>query len=108
MDILHAFPQALKKLLAARSRDPKVLQTAISATHLRYVERGLKSPTLRKVERIARELDLQPLTVLLATYAEVNPDDSLQEQLGLALQELSGLGLAEQDGRSCPISPHGP
>lgn len=39
-----------------------------SRTYLSTLERGLKSPTLEKVDQIAGVLEVHPLTILIATY----------------------------------------
>lgn len=51
-----------------------------SRTYLSTLERGLKSPTLEKIEQLAGAMDLHPLTLLVATYA-VRDDRSDLESL---------------------------
>lgn len=51
-----------------------------SRTYLSTLERGLKSPTLEKIEQLAGAMDLHPLTLLVATYA-VRDDRSDVESL---------------------------
>lgn len=91
MNSSQAFAHALDRIRKIRRRHPRELDTAISPSYRRYIEGGLKSPTLRKVEAVARELEVRPLTLLLATYAGVNPDVPLKEKINEALQELETL-----------------
>lgn len=45
-----------------------------SRTYLSSLERGLKSPTLEKINQLAGTLDVHPLTILVATYVTLDAD----------------------------------
>ena len=59
-----------------------------SRTYVSSLERGLKSPTIQKVEELASVLNVHPLTLLALAYADPNQSTftSLFDQIA---QELS-------------------
>lgn len=67
-----------------------------SRTYVSTLERGLKSPTLGKLEAIAEKLDLHPLTLLVIAYAG---DQSQQSMTSLFIQIQADL-----DSLKLPIS----
>lgn len=54
-----------------------------SRTYLSSLERGLKSPTLDKLEDICSVLEVHPVSLLLAAYllAEKNEHENLKNQI---------------------------
>ena len=54
-----------------------------SRTYLSSLERGLKSPTLKKLEELCKVLEVHPLTLLTLTYmgGEQRTSDQLLEQI---------------------------
>jgi transcriptional regulator with XRE-family HTH domain len=55
------------------------------------LERGLKSPTLNMIESLAASMNVQPLTLMLATYAAKHPQASPEALMQQALEELKSL-----------------
>lgn len=60
-----------------------------SRTYLSTLERGLKSPTLEKIEQLAGAMDLHPLTLLVATYAVRDDHSDVESLLQKIRAELS-------------------
>lgn len=75
MELERAFGQALKfhRLRAGLSQEGFSLVS--SRTYMSTLERGLKSPTLLKVNEIASVIGVHPLSILTSCY--LLSDDSL-------------------------------
>lgn len=91
MELRKAFGQALKQIRTSRGRTQEDFSEVSSRTYLSTLERGLKSPTLDKLDEIARELDIHPVSLLLHTYALHRPDQSIDQILCRVRKELSEL-----------------
>ncbi len=89
--------QSLRKSLAQVIRTARKLKHLTqedfalisSRTYLSSLERGLKSPTIDKLEEIAGVLGTSPATLLLAAeliYSDANPDDLAAKALDAAKQ----------------------
>ena len=63
------FAQALRRVRMARGMSQEAFALESSRTYVSTLERGLKSPTLNKVDELARVLNVHPLTLLLAAYS---------------------------------------
>ncbi len=64
-----SFPSALKTIRKARGLSQEAFSDVSSRTYLSSLERGLKSPTLNKIEDLSGVMDVHPLTLLAVTYA---------------------------------------
>ncbi|MGU9817578.1 helix-turn-helix domain-containing protein [Pseudomonas sp. LF135] len=89
MELNQAFGAALQRLRKNRSLTQEDFSTVSSRTYLSTLERGLKSPTLEKVEALASVMDIQPLTVLAYTFLLRDPTLSLEEILARVYDELT-------------------
>jgi transcriptional regulator with XRE-family HTH domain len=69
LELNIAFGLALKQVRNSKDLTQEDFSAVSSRTYLSTLERGLKSPTLEKVEQLAGVLDVHPLTILVATYA---------------------------------------
>jgi len=63
------FATALRTARVARGLSQEALGELSSRTYVSTLERGLKSPTLHKVEQFASMLQLHPLTLLVMAYS---------------------------------------
>ena len=63
------FAQALRRVRKARGIPQEAFALESSRTYVSTLERGLKSPTLNKVDELARVLNVHPLTLLMAAYS---------------------------------------
>ena len=70
MELKEAFGKALKRLRVSNGLSQESFSTVSSRTYLSTLERGLKCPTLDKVEDLAEALGVHPLTLLVGTYLE--------------------------------------
>lgn len=96
MESQEAFAIALRKIRKAKSRSQEDFDE-ISRTYISALERGLKSPTLRKVEVIAEALGVHPLTLLLASYSEGRTEEEVSELVRACQRELQELLDARDD-----------
>jgi transcriptional regulator with XRE-family HTH domain len=64
------FGKALKQLRALVDVTQEDFGLVSSRTYISTVERGLKSPTLGKIEQLAEVLGVHPLTLLTVAYMD--------------------------------------
>lgn len=62
-----------------------------SRTYLSSLERGLKSPTLEKIDQLAGTLDVHPLTILVATYVARDAELDVEGLFQTIKDELAGM-----------------
>lgn len=82
------FPVALRLSRKAKGRSQEDFSLHSSRTYISTLERGLKVPTLSKVEDLASVLGIHPLTLLAMSYLDANKLGSVQELLGFVQLEL--------------------
>jgi transcriptional regulator with XRE-family HTH domain len=70
MDTRQALGAALKSARRSRGLTQEDFGEVSSRTYLSTLERGLKSPTLDKIEEIASVLAVHPLTFLCLIYMQ--------------------------------------
>jgi len=68
VELKRAFGLALKQLRSERNLSQEDFSDISSRTYLSTLERGLKSPTLDKVDELASVLEVHPLTLLVGGY----------------------------------------
>jgi transcriptional regulator with XRE-family HTH domain len=64
------FSGALRKIRKAKGISQEAFALTSSRTYVSTLERGLKSPTLSKIDELADVLGVHPLTLLMAAYSE--------------------------------------
>lgn len=64
MNLRLNFGRALRAARKLRNVPQEALDNVSSRTYISSLERGLKSPTLDKINQIAEELNVHPLTLL--------------------------------------------
>lgn len=91
MDTKAAFSIALRKLRNAKEMSQEDFSDVCSQVYMSQLECGKKNPTLSMVDSLAREMQIHPLTLLLKTYAELEPNSSPELLLAQALEEFNQL-----------------
>jgi transcriptional regulator with XRE-family HTH domain len=89
--VKNRFDEALKFARKATGRTQEDFAALSSRTYISALERGLKTPTLSKVEDLAQVLGIHPLTLLVMTYSHtVGPeiDDALLKKVSGELKRL--------------------
>ena len=62
------FPRALRSIRKARGISQEEFDQISSRTYISAIERGIKVPTIGKVEQLAEVLRVHPLTLLAMSY----------------------------------------
>lgn len=75
MELKQAFGRALKSYRLGAGLSQEGFALISSRTYMSTLERGLKSPTLEKIDEIASVMDVHPLSILIKCY--LLQDDSL-------------------------------
>ncbi|NTV94159.1 MAG: helix-turn-helix transcriptional regulator [Thiobacillus sp.] len=68
MDIKQAFARSLKEMRQRRAATQEDFSEVSSRTYISMIERGLKCPTLEKVDDFAQVLQVHPLSLLCLAY----------------------------------------
>ncbi|MBN3816747.1 helix-turn-helix transcriptional regulator [Paraburkholderia sp. Se-20369] len=83
------FGNALKRLREIANVTQEDFGLVSSRTYISTIERGLKSPTLGKIEQFAKVLGVHPLTLLTVAYMDrLTPKDIEQATATLRTQLL--------------------
>ncbi len=69
MELQQAFGQALRRQRKAAGLSQEGFTTVSSRTYLSQLERGLKNPSLDKIEELATIMGIHPLTLLVECYS---------------------------------------
>lgn len=93
MELNIAFGLALKQIRKSKNLTQEDFATVSSRTYLSTLERGLKSPTLEKIDQIAGTLGVHPLTILVATYVDKDSPHDIERVLQSVLDELGSISL---------------
>lgn len=98
MDIKDAFAAALKQARTAKRLTQEDFSNLSSRTYVSTLERGLKNPTLDKIEDLANVMRLHPLTLITLAYMIEKNDIDLEfkdpkELFRVVTKELSQLAL---------------
>ncbi|MCW4153683.1 MAG: helix-turn-helix domain-containing protein [Pseudomonadota bacterium] len=98
MELHTAFGQALRR----QRRDKKMSQEAFSnvssRTYMSELERGLKNPTLDKIEELAATMGIHPLTLLTECFV-LKENLSPEEIFSRIIRELDMKGAGDVDGK---------
>ena len=85
----NKFPIALKKARGALGVPQERFSLASSRTYVSSLERGIKSPTLNKIDALAEVLELHPLTLLTLSYLGDGGGPSVQDLFKRVTDELA-------------------
>lgn len=83
MKAKSSLPAALKTIRKARGLSQEAFSDISSRTYLSSLERGLKSPTLSKLEELCEVMGVHPLALLTLAYSgsEQSSIDMLLERI---------------------------
>lgn len=79
---------ALRMLRQAKGASQEDFGIVSSRTYVSTVERGLKSPTLGKIEQLAEVLGVHPLTLIATAYLDECTDKGVETALSELKLEL--------------------
>jgi transcriptional regulator with XRE-family HTH domain len=81
MKTQNEFAKAFRKIRRARGLTQEDFLDNSGRTYISELERGLKNPTLTKIDQLARPLNLHPLTALALSYLERDTPAALAKLL---------------------------
>jgi len=87
----NKFATALRLARRAKNVSQDDMGALSSRTYVSSLERGLKSPTLHKVEQLAEMLEMHPLTLLVLAYAGSERDADVNRVLGKVARDLESI-----------------
>lgn len=91
MKTRQAFASSLKELRKARGMTQEDFSLISSRTYLSILERGLKSPTLEKIEAISDALKIHPMTLLALTFIRSKRSRDIDDLCRIIRYELSNI-----------------
>ena len=68
MDLRRGLARSLRLIRKAKGIAQEHLSDVSGRTYLSEIERGIKNPTVEKIDALARAMNVHPLTVLTITY----------------------------------------
>lgn len=68
MDLRRGLARSLRLVRKARGLAQEQLSDVSGRTYLSEIERGIKNPTVEKINDLAKAMDVHPLTVLTIAY----------------------------------------
>lgn len=89
MEIQKAFGKSLRTIRKEKKLSQEDFSEVSSRTYLSSLERGLKSPTLEKVDAIAGRLGVHPLTLITLTFLMQEKElsvEQLQSRVGKEIE----------------------
>jgi transcriptional regulator with XRE-family HTH domain len=93
MDLRKGLSRSLRLIRKTKGFAQEHLSEVSGRTYLSEVERGLKNPTLEKIDELARAMGVHPLTLLSIAYVgQLRDQDllALQERVAREARELFG------------------
>ena len=91
MDSRQGFAKSLKTIRAAKGLTQEDFSAVSSRTYLSTLERGLKSPTLDKINDLCETLEIHPLSLLVLTYLNTQKNKRLDILLKKIEKEVNAL-----------------
>ncbi len=88
------FAKSLKTIRKARGLNQEAFSLVSSRTYVSSLERGLKTPTISKVDELAGVMDIHPLSLLTLSYLKKNDNKeitSLMDQISKDLHAILDL-----------------
>lgn len=88
MDTKQAFAKSLKELRLTKGVTQEGFSEVSSRTYISMIERGLRCPTLEKVDEFAGVLGVHPLALLCLTYMQAEGHQNLERLFGRVRADL--------------------
>ena len=82
------FSKALRKARTARGLSQEAFSVVSSRTYVNSLERGMKSPTLLKIDALAEVLEVHPLTLLTLAYVDLKHPKNADALINEVLKEV--------------------
>ena len=93
MDIKKSLAVALKKIRNVRKITQEDFSEVSSRTYVSTIERGLYSPTVEKIDALAKVMSIHPLTLLTLAYLIDDSSKDIKTLLNQINKELIDLNM---------------
>lgn len=91
MELKKAFGQALKQMRTHKGLTQEDFSNVSSRTYLSTLERGLKSPTIDKLDEIASVMEVHPVSILVHSYLLRDRSMTIEQLFERVQQELGSM-----------------
>ncbi len=91
MELRAAFSAALKQARTARGLTQESFSDVSSRTYMSALERGIRAPTIEKLEELCEVMGIHMLSILALSYLKADPTLTIQDlltQVKLDVQEM--------------------
>ena len=89
MELQKAFGEALRRRRKVKGLSQEAFTNISGRTYLSELERGLKSPSLNKIDELATTIGVHPLTLLTECFS-LKDDMEIEDIFDRIRQELEG------------------
>lgn len=79
MELNDAFAEALRSMRQRRGLTQEDFVMVTSRAYMSLLERGLRCPTIEKVEELASVMQIHPISLIVECYLIRDPDIDLKE-----------------------------
>lgn len=87
MEIRESLGEALRRMRILHGLTQEDFGVVSSRTYVSTLERGLKAPTIQKIEELAGRIGIHPLSLIASAYLIQDPDVSLDGLIKQVKQE---------------------
>jgi len=87
----NQFGLALRAVRKARGLSQETFGLQSSRTYVSTLERGLKSPTLNKIDELAEVMGVHPITLMMCAYADLDKANEIATLLQAVAAELNSI-----------------
>lgn len=91
MKLRVAFSASLKDIRQAKGLTQEDFGVVSSRTYISMLERGLRTPTLEKIEQLAKAMKVHPVTLVALTYMKARAQRDPRILLSTIEKELTAL-----------------
>ena len=91
MELKAALAISLKQARVARGFTQEAFSDVSSRTYMSALERGIKAPTIEKLEQLCGVMGIHMLSLLTLSYLQRNPDLTVQDLLRVVKLEVEEL-----------------
>lgn len=88
---INDIAKAIRLVRKSKELSQEAFGVTSSRTYLSTLERGLKSPTLSKIDALAEVMGVHPLTVLVLAYVDVHDEKTVGRMLERIKGEIAAI-----------------
>lgn len=88
---INNFSKAIRLVRRAKGLSQEDFGVTSSRTYVSTLERGLKSPTLSKIDTLAKVMEVHPLTLLVLSYVDAHEPETVSMMLERIASEISAI-----------------